>query len=66
MDCPNRKIITLVEWEAVKDEEVEEEKYDHVIEEQDESQEKVMEEAGESEMAVLRRALSGLKTKEEQ
>ena len=35
------------------------------MEEQDESQEEVVEEADEREMLVLRRALNGLKTKEE-
>lgn len=44
-DCPNRTIITLAEWEAVKEEEVEEEKKVHLMKEQDESQEGVVEEA---------------------
>jgi len=52
-------IISLVEWEAAKEEEIEEEKEVYLMEDQDE--------ANEGEMLVLRRALSGLRrTKEEQ
>ena len=38
----------------------------NLMEEHDESQEDVIEEATEGEMLVIRRALNGLKTKEEQ
>ena len=66
LNYPNRKVITLAEWEVVKEEEVKEEKEAHLMEEQDEIQEEVVEEADKGEMLVLRRDLSGLKTKEEQ
>jgi len=40
-DYPNRKVITLVEWETVKEEEIEEEKKVHLMKEQDENQEEI-------------------------
>ena len=52
--------------EAVKEKEIEEEKEVYLIEEQEEDFEEVIEEVDEGEMLVLRRALSGLKTKQEQ
>ena len=56
----------MAEWEVVKEEEVEEEKEVHLMEEQDESQEEVVEDADKGEMLVIRRTLLGLRTKEEQ
>jgi len=63
-ECPNRRIISLAEWEANKEEEEEE---DRVLCLMEEDQEEVVEEADDGELLVLRRALSGLKDdKEEQ
>jgi len=56
-----QKVITFIEWKTVK-----EEKEIHLMKEPEESQKEVMEEANEGKMLILRRALSGLKTKEEQ
>jgi len=56
-DCPNRRVITLAEWDAVKDEVVEEEK-DEDVESPEEEKEDVIAKAYEDEMLVLRRALS--------
>jgi len=58
VDCPNRKVITLAEWEVVKEDNLEEEKEEGVDGEGEETQEEVIEEADEGEMLVLRRALS--------
>jgi len=52
-ECPNRKIITLAEWDVIKEAEVEGEKEVHLMEEQDESQEEVVQEADKGEMLVL-------------
>jgi len=57
-DCPNQKVITLAEWEVVKDEVVEEEKEEDIEHNGDEDREEVIEEANEGEMLMLRRALS--------
>ena len=54
-DCPNRRIISLAEWEANKEEEEEE---DHVLSMMEEEQEEVVEEAVEGELLVLRRAMT--------
>jgi len=52
-DCPNRRVITLAEWDAVKEEVVEEEK-DESVETLEEEEEEVIDEADEAEMLVLR------------
>ena len=56
-DCPNRKVITLAEWESVKEEEKDEEEEEAVAEEEENPEEEVTG-ADEGEMLVLRRALS--------
>ena len=62
--CPNRRIISLAEWEANKEEEEEE---DRVLCLQEEEQEEVVEEVDEGELLVLRRTLSNIKgAKEDQ
>jgi len=55
--CPNRRIISLTEWQTCKEDEQEEEKEVYLMEEQEE----VVEEADEGELLVLRRALSSQK-----
>jgi len=63
-ECPNRRIISLAEWETNKEEEEEE---DRVLCLMEEDQEEVVEEADDGKLLVIRRALSGLKDdKEEQ
>jgi len=59
-ECPNRRIISLAEWEVSKEEE--EEGEDHALEE---DSEEVVEEADEGELLVLRRALNGRKSDQE-
>lgn len=62
-DCPNRRVITLAEYQANFDEVEEHEREVLLMEDQDE----VVEEADEGELLVLRRTLSGIKgTQEEQ
>jgi len=56
-DCPNRWVITLAEWDAVKEEVAEEEK-EESVEATEEEEEEIIAEADEGEMLVLRRALS--------
>ena len=56
-ECPNRRIISLAEWDTSREEEEEEEKELYLMEEQEE----VVEEADEGELLVLRRALSSQK-----
>jgi len=63
VDCPNRKAITLVEWEVVKDDEVEEEKEENLEEGEEENQEEVMKEG---EMLLLRRALTSQRSEKEE
>ena len=64
-ECPNRRIISLAEWEANKEEEEEEDRA--LCSEGEGEQEEVVEEADEGELLVLRRTLSTLKgAKEEQ
>jgi len=63
MDCPNRKMITLVEWKVVEEQEIEEENEEDV----EGHLEETLEEVDEGEMLVLRRVLSGQKgAKDEQ
>jgi len=63
LKCPNRRVISLAEWEANKEEEEEEDRVVCLMEDQEE----VVEEADEGELLVLGRALSNLKgDKEEQ
>jgi len=57
-DYPNRKVITLAEWTAVKENFEEEEKACESELELKETQDKVVEEANEGELLVLRRVLS--------
>ena len=56
-ECPNRRIISLAEWETCKEEEEEEDKEVSLMEEQEE----VVEVADEGELLVLRRALNSQK-----
>jgi len=63
LECPNRRIISLAEWETNKEEEEEE---DHVLSMMEEDQEEVVEEANEGELLVLRRAMSSLKGEKEE
>ena len=62
MDCPNRKVITLTEWEVVNEEEIEEEKGVCLAEEEKENQEEVEEQVNEAEKFV-QRTLSNKKVK---
>ena len=62
-ECPNRRIISLAEWEANKEEEEEE---DRVLCLMEEDQEEVVEKADDGELLVIRRALSGLKDDKEE
>jgi len=64
-DCPNRTVITLAEWDAVKEEVAEEEK-EETIEANEEEEEEIIAKADESEMLVLRRALSSQKGEQEE
>jgi len=59
VDCPNLKVITLAEWEVVKEIEIEEEENEDLVDDQEENQEEVEKEADEGEMVVLRRVLGG-------
>ena len=66
-DCPNRKVITLSEWSALKELFEEEENEVEREPELEETQEEVMEEADKGELLVLRRVLSnqrGVKDKQ--
>ena len=58
-------MITLAEWDAVKEEVVEEEK-EESIEIPEEEEEEVIAEADEGEMLVLRRALSSQKGEQDE
>ena len=62
-DCPNRRVITLAEWDAVKEKVTEEEKEESV--EATEEEEEIIAEADEGEMLVLRRVLSCQKGEQE-
>ena len=64
-ECPNRRVITLAKWEAVKEESAEEEKeeFDEGLEEEEEE---FIAGANEGEMLVLRRALSSQKGDQEE
>ena len=53
MDYPNRKVITLAEWEAVKREE-KEVKPKEALEDEEESQEECLAKQDEGEMLTLR------------
>ena len=57
-ECPNRKVITLAEWAAVKEDFEEEDKACESEPEFEETQNEVIEEADEGELLVLRRVLS--------
>jgi len=57
-DCPNKEIITLVEWEAAMEEGNEKKIEDESDHELEETQEEVVEEASEEELLVLRRVPS--------
>jgi len=54
-ECPNRKVITLAEWTAVKEDFEEEENEVESELEVEEPQDEVIEEADEGELLVLRR-----------
>ena len=56
-DCPNRKVITLAEWDAAREEVVEDEPEEPVETPETEEEEEIAE-ADEGELLVLRRALS--------
>jgi len=60
-DSPNRRVITLVEWEANKEDEVEEEQEENDGDEQEDGQEEVLEEVDQGKMLVLQRVLSNQK-----
>ena len=62
-ECPNRRIVSLAEWEANKEEEEEEDRLLCVKEEI--LEEEVVEEADEGELLVIRRTLSNLKGNQE-
>jgi len=57
-ECPNRIVITLAEWAAVKEDFEEEEKACESEPELEETQDEVIEEADEGELLVLRRVLT--------
>ena len=38
LDCPNRKPITLTEWEVITEDEIEEEKKENSMEDEEENQ----------------------------
>ena len=57
-DCPNRRIITLAERDAIGEEDKEEEQKEDEEEEQEYEQEEVVKVADEGEMLVLQRVLS--------
>jgi len=63
--CPNHRVISLAQWDAVKEEMAEEEK-EESIEALEEEEEEVIAEADEGEMLVLRRALSSQKGEQEE
>ena len=63
--CPNRRVITLAEWDAVKEEVAEEEK-EETIEANEEEEEEIIAKADESEMLVLRREPSSQKGEQEE
>jgi len=66
-DCPNRKVITLAEWSAMKEALEEVEKEDDFKDELEETQEEAVEETDEGEFLVLRSVLSNQKrVKDEQ
>jgi len=63
-ECQNRRIVSLAEWEANKEEEEEEHR---ILSLTEETQEEVVEEVDEGELLVLRKTLGSLKgDKEEQ
>ena len=57
-DCPNRRIMTLAEWDAIRKEDKEEEQKEDEEEEQEDEHEEVVEVTDEEEMLVLQRVLS--------
>ena len=61
-ECPNRRIVSLAEWEANKEEEEKKSRELCLMEEQ----EVVVVEADEGELLVLKRALSGLNEEKEE
>jgi len=63
-DCPNRKVVTLAEWESLKEEE--EEEPEEETEEEASTHEEVVEQADEGEMLVLRRALNVQKSEKDE
>ena len=54
VNCPNRRVITLDEWDAIREEVIEEEQKEDVEDELEHEQEEVKEAADEGEMLVLR------------
>jgi len=65
-DHPNREVITLAEWQAVKEDETKEEKEENLVEDEEENQEEVAEEADKAEMLILRQALSSQRGEKEE
>ena len=55
-NCPNQKVITLTEWETLKEDDLEgkKEEGEENQEESEENQDEVIKEADDSEMLVLR------------
>jgi len=64
--CPTWGVITLVEWDAVKEEVVEEENEEDVESPEEEEEEEVITEVDEGEMLVLRRVLNSQRSEKEE
>ena len=58
VDYPNQRVITLAEWDAVKEGMVEKEKEEYVEYPEEEEEEEITVEHDEGEMLVLRRTLN--------
>jgi len=65
-DCPNRKVVTLMEWQTVKDDEKEEEEEVAVEEKEEEEVEDEVTGADEGEMLVIRRSLSSQRSEKDE
>ena len=51
-NCPNRRVITLAEWYALRENDIEEEQKEEIEDELEDKQEEVKEAADEGEMLV--------------
>ena len=65
-DCPNRNVITLAEWEAVKECELEEKKEEDMLINQEETQEEVEVKVDEGEIILLGNISSGFRGDEDE